>query len=85
MSFDPDIDAAVRLWNAPATDEAPDPHAAVVTQLQGDAALVTKMRAEISRLEGTTGPRALLHPNRPDYVSQMHHKWLNEMLVALGS
>lgn len=83
MSFDPDIDAAVRLWNAQPTIDVPDPHAAVVTQLQGNAPLVGRMRAEIGRLEDTSGPRALLHPNRPDYVSQQLHAALTAMLGAL--
>jgi hypothetical protein len=80
----PAVDAVVGAWNAKPTKDVADPHAAVVTQLQGDAALVQQIRTEIARLEEANGPRALLHLNRPDYVSKKHHQWLTEILGALG-
>jgi hypothetical protein len=83
-SSHPDIDAAVIAWNAKPTDDVPDPHAAVVTQLQGNAGLVRQIRDEIARLEDTSGPRALLHANRPDYVSMQLHQSLTDMLGGLG-
>ena len=83
-SSSPEIDAVVTLWNSTPTDQVPDPHAAAVTQLQGDSGLVTAIRAEKARLEDSNGPRALMHLNRPDYVSKMHHEWYSAMLAALG-
>ena len=83
-SSHPDIDAAVVAWNAKPTDDVPDPHAAVVTQLQGNAGLVQQVRDEIARLEDTSGLRALLHANRPDYVSQQLHRNLTDMIALLG-
>lgn len=82
-SSHPDIDAAVAAWNAKPTTDVPDPHAAVVTQLQGNAGLVQQIRDEIARLEDTSGPRSLLHANRPDYVSKMLHQYLTDMLATL--
>ncbi len=83
-SSSPEIDAVVTLWNSAPTDQVPDPHAAVVTQLQGDPALVSAIRGEMTRLEGSNGPRALMHLNRPDYISKMHYEWYTAMLTALG-
>jgi hypothetical protein len=82
-SAHPDIDAVVAAWNAPAIGENADPHGAVVTQLQGNEALVAQIRIEIARLENTSGPRALLHPNRPDYVSKKLHENLTAILSML--
>ena len=83
-SSSPEIDAVVTLWNSTPTDQVPDPHAAVVTQLQGDADLVAAIRAEKLRIEeDNSGPRALMHLNRPDYVSMVHHQWYTAMLTAL--
>lgn len=82
-SPDPEIDAAVTLWNTAPTADVPNPRAAVTAQLQGDAGLVARMRAEIARIEDVSGPRSLLHPNRPDYVSQQMHRMMTAMLASL--
>lgn len=82
-SSHPDIDAVVTLWNSVPTTGVPDPHGAVVTQLRGNAGLVTEIRAEVARLEDASGPRALLSANRPDHVSQQMHRYLTDILAAL--
>jgi len=84
-SSHPDIDAVVAAWNATATEEVPNPRTRVIAQLHGDPALVQRIRAEIARLEDTSGPRSLLDPIRPDHVSVMHHRWYSEILAGLAS
>lgn len=68
----PDLDQIVADWNTNRLDRA-------LAAMQGNTALVAQIRAEIARLEETSGPRKLLVH---DEGSRQLHRVLKALLAA---